>query len=76
MKKSADYGGAQQDDYMMGRHADLGFSAGTLAVLRGVFVLLSLSMATTIFYTCSTDGAPFRKGEVAEKPKSACMPIM
>ena len=69
MKKSADYGGAQQDDYMMGRHADLGFSASTLLVLRGVFVLLSLSMATTIIYTCSTDGSPFRSGEVGSQER-------
>ena len=56
---------------MMGRHADLGFSASTLLVLRGVFVLLSLCMATTIIYTCSTDGSPFRSGEVGSQEKTA-----
>ncbi|KAJ1490932.1 hypothetical protein T484DRAFT_3274897 [Baffinella frigidus] len=60
MKKGADYGGAQQDDYMMSRPADLGFSADMLAFLRGVFALLSLGMAVTIFATCYTDGSPFR----------------
>ncbi len=39
-----------------------GFSPGQLSALRVIFALLSAAMFSMIFYTCWTDGSPFRPG--------------